>query len=81
VLDVDAQDVLELCSARDQEPVEAVAANGPDPPFGERIRVWCPKRGADDLDGLASEDVVEGAAELTVAVVDQKPDRSRALRQ
>jgi hypothetical protein len=80
VVDVDAEDVLELFAARDQEPVEAVAANGPDPPFGERVRVWCPKRGADDLDRLASEDVVEGAAEFTVAVVDEKPDRRRALR-
>ena len=81
VLNVDAQNMLELFSARDQEPVEAVAANGPDPPFGERVRVWCPKRGADEFDLLASKDVVEGAAELTVAVVNQKPDRLRALGQ
>jgi hypothetical protein len=81
VLDVEAQDMFELFAARDQEPVKAVSANGPNPPFGERVRVWRPERGADDLDPLASEDVVEGAAELTVAVVDQKPDRSRAFRQ
>ena len=31
VLNVDAQNMVELFSARDQEPVEAVAANGPDP--------------------------------------------------
>jgi hypothetical protein len=80
VLDVDAQDMLELFAARDQEPVEVLAADGADPALGEHVRVWCPKRGADDLDAFALEDVIEGAAELTVAVVDQKPDRPRALR-
>jgi hypothetical protein len=28
----------------------------------------------DDLDPLAAEDLVEGAAELAVAVVDEKPN-------
>ena len=81
VLDVDTQDTIELSAACDQEPVEAVAANRADPALGERVRVRRPKRGADDLDALALEDVVEGAAELAVAVVDQEPDRPRALRE
>jgi hypothetical protein len=81
VLDADAQDTLELAAARDQEPVEALAADGADPALGERVRVRRPKRGADDLDAFVLEDVIERAAELAVAVVDQEPDRPRALRE
>jgi len=79
VVDVDAEDVFELPAAADQEPVEAVAADGADPAFGERVRVRRPKRGADDLDTLVAEDVVEGAAEFGVAVVDQETDRPRSF--
>src|SRR6266542_1339058 len=71
VVDVDVQDALELPAAGDEEPVEAVAADGADPAFGERVGLGRPKWGADDLDALASEDRVERAAELAVAVVDQ----------
>ena len=50
VVDVGAQDMFELSAASDQEPVEAVPADGADPALGERVRVRCPKRCADDLD-------------------------------
>jgi hypothetical protein len=81
VLDVRAQDALELSAADDQKPVEAVAADGADPAFGERVRLRHPERGADDLDAFALEDGVEGAGELAVAVVDQEADRRRSLGQ
>jgi hypothetical protein len=45
VIDVDAEDTLELRAAADQEPVEAVAADGADPAFGERVCLWCAERG------------------------------------
>jgi hypothetical protein len=79
VVDVDAQNALKLLAAADQEPVEAVAADGADPAFGERVCFRCAKRGADDLDAFASEDVVEDATELAVAVVDQEAGRCRSL--
>jgi hypothetical protein len=60
VVDVDAQDTLKLPAAADQEPVEAIAAGGADPAFGERVCLRRAKRGADDLDALAAEDLVEG---------------------
>src|SRR2546430_17378994 len=75
VVDVDVQDARELPAAGDEEPVEAVAADGADPAFGERVGLRRPKWGADDLDALASEDLVERAAELAVAVVDQESGR------
>src|SRR5881396_3258435 len=78
VVDVDAQDALELSAAADQEPVEALASDGADPSFGERVRRRCTKRGANDLDAFA-EDLVEGATELAVAVVDQEPGQYRSL--
>jgi hypothetical protein len=79
VVDVDAQNALELSAACDQEPVEAVAADGADPAFGERVCLRRAKRGADDLHALAAEDHVEVAAELAVAVVDQETGRCRSL--
>ena len=81
VVDVDAQDALKLPAAADQEPVEAIAANGADPAFGERVCLGRAKRGADGLDALASEHLVEGAAELAVAVVEQEPGRCRSPGQ
>jgi hypothetical protein len=81
VVDVDAQDALKLVATDDQEPVEAVAPNGADPAFGERVCPRRSKRGANDLDVFALEDVVEGAAEFAVAVVDQEANRCRAVRE
>jgi hypothetical protein len=72
VADVDAEDVLELAAADDQEAVEAFSAHAADPAFGVGVRVWRLHRRPDDLDVFASEDRVEGAAELRVAVVDQE---------
>jgi hypothetical protein len=70
VVDVHAKDALELSAAGDQEPVEAVAANRANEALGDRIRLRRPKWRADDLDAFAFEDVVEGAAELAVTIVD-----------
>jgi hypothetical protein len=75
VVDVDAEHLLELSPADDQDPVEAVAADGADPALGERVRLRRPKRCADDLDAVASEDLVEDTAELAVSVVNQEADR------
>ena len=79
VIDVDVQDTLKLLAAAGQEPIEAVAADGADPAFGERVCLRCAKRAADDLDALAAEDLVEGMGELAVAVADQKTRRCRSV--
>jgi hypothetical protein len=71
MVDVDAEHLLELSPADDQDPVEAVAADGADPALGERVCLRRPEWCADDLDALASEDLVEGAAELAVPIMDQ----------
>ena len=81
MVDVDAQDALELRAADDQEPVEAVPANGADPALGKGVRLRRPERSADDLDAFAPEDGVEGAAELAITIVDQEPRRHRSLAE
>ena len=60
VVDVDAKDTFKLSAAADQEPVEAVAADGAHPALGERVRLRRPEGGADDLDALATKDLVKG---------------------
>ena len=62
--------MLEVSAVEDQEPVETLSANGADEALGDRVRLRRPKRCADDFDALASEHLVEGAAELAVAIVD-----------
>jgi hypothetical protein len=42
VADVDREDSFELPSVDDQDPVEALAAHGADPPFDEGVRAGCP---------------------------------------
>jgi hypothetical protein len=44
VLDIDPQDVLEVASADDQEPVQALAADGADPALRVRVRPRRPQR-------------------------------------
>ena len=75
MVDVDAKHLLKLSPADDQDPVKAVAADGADPALGERVRLRRPERCADNLDTLASEDLVEDTAELAVSVVNQEADR------
>src|SRR5918994_6328732 len=72
---VDAEHVLEVAAAEDEDAVEAVGADGADPALGEGVRVRRLDGCADYLDAFAPEDVVEGVAELRVAIVDENPER------
>ena len=76
MVDVDAEHLLELSPSDDQDPVEAVAADGADAALGERVRVRRPERCADDLDAVALEDLVEDTAELAVSVVNQTAEQA-----
>ena len=64
VIDVGVQDALELATAGDQHPVEALAPHGADEALGKRVGLRSLDRCSDDLYPLAAEDLVEGAAEL-----------------
>src|SRR5262249_60120642 len=70
--DVGDEGMLEVASAEDQEPVEALAANAADPAFGVGARLRRSYRRFDDANAFGAEDLVELAAELAVAITDQK---------
>src|SRR6266540_3251236 len=72
---VNAEHVLEVAAAEDEDSVEAISAESADPALGVSVRVRRLDRRVDHPDALTPEDLVEGAAELRVAVVDEKPER------
>jgi hypothetical protein len=71
--DEDAQRVFEVAAAEDEQPVEALGADGAHEPLGVGVCSWCPDGRVDHLDPFGAEHLVEGGAELAVSVVDQKP--------
>ena len=71
---VEAEHVLQVAAVDDQNPVEALPAEGADPTLGIGVRVWGSDRRADDLHVLAAEELIEGATEFAVAVVEQEPE-------
>jgi hypothetical protein len=75
VVAVDAEHVLEVVAAEDEDAIEAVGAERTYPAFGVGVRVRCLDRCADHLDALAAEDLVEDVTELCVPVVDEEPER------
>src|SRR5436190_11332493 len=79
VTDVERENAFEVSAAHDQEPVEALAPDGADPSFDERVRAGRPHGCADRPDALEAEDLVERRRELAVTVMDQEPDRLRAI--
>src|SRR6266511_627662 len=72
---VETQHALEMTAANDKDSIEAVRADSSHPAFGVRVRVRRPNRRPDHLHPVGTEDLVERAAELRVAIVDQKPER------
>ena len=63
---IDPKHVLELPSAEDEQPVEALASHAADPALGVCVRVGCLNGRADHSQSLAQEDLIEAAAELRV---------------
>src|SRR2546425_6435286 len=76
---VDVQDALNLRTAADQDPIEAFAPQRADQALGVSVGPRCPNRRSDDIDALASEDIVEHAGELRVPIVDQEASRGGSL--
>jgi hypothetical protein len=58
---VEAEHLLEVAAVDDQNPVEALAAEGADPSLGVRIRIRSSDRCPDDPHALAAEDLVAEA--------------------
>jgi hypothetical protein len=70
-----------VSTPEDEDPIEAVVADGAYPALGERVRVRRLHGRPDHLDSLAAKDLVESPAELAVTVVDQQPERPFLLAQ
>src|SRR6266498_1988875 len=56
MIDVDAEHLLELSPADDQDPVETVTSDGADPALGKRVRFRGLEGCADHFNTLAAED-------------------------
>jgi hypothetical protein len=76
VRDVDPKDLLEVTSANDEQPVEALSADRPHPAFGVGVGVRGLHRCDQHLGALGAEHVVEAAGELRVAVAQHKAQPS-----
>jgi len=63
----------------DQQPIEELAAQGPDHPFAGSVRSGCLRRAGENPDAFRCEYGVEGIRELACTVPDQELDRCRAL--
>jgi hypothetical protein len=81
VLDVGAEDSLEMAAVEDQEPVEALGTDGADEALGDGIRFGRSDWRAEDPDSLAAEDLVEGAGVLAVTVAIRKRIRCSAKKR
>jgi hypothetical protein len=73
MLDVDPKHLLEVVSADDQQPVQALGADGADPALRMRVRSGCPYRREEHLATLRPEDLIEAAGELRVSIAEQEP--------
>jgi hypothetical protein len=73
MLDEDAQHALEVAAVEDQQPVEALGADGSDESLGDGVCLRRPYGRRDDPDAAGTEYLVERPAVLAVAVADQEP--------
>jgi hypothetical protein len=69
---IDMKDLFELAAAEDEPPVEPLATHAADPALGVGVGVRRLDRCADHDDPFTLEDLIEAAAELGVAIVDEE---------
>jgi hypothetical protein len=65
---VDSKDSVQVRASHDQQPVQALGTDRADKPFCDGVRVGRLDRCQPHLGALRAEEVVEGAAELRVAI-------------
>src|SRR6266540_5790559 len=81
VLDIDPEDLLEVTAADDQQPVEALDADGPHPSLRVGVGVGGLHWRQDHLGVLRAEHVVEGTAELRVTIADEEAHAASLVLQ
>ena len=66
------QDLLEMAPTEDEEPIEALSADGPDEALRERVRSRTSNLRLDGPETLCAENFVEAGGELRVSVSDEE---------
>ena len=72
VVPVFGEDGFEMAAAQDEEPVQALPADGADKPLADRVRSGRPDGRLDDPDPIGCEDGAEGRGELGVAISNEE---------
>jgi hypothetical protein len=72
VLDVHPEHLLQVPAARDEQPVQALGADGTNPPLGVGVGVGRLYRRDQHLGSLRAEHVVEPTAELGVTIANKE---------
>jgi hypothetical protein len=72
VLDVDPEDLPQVTTADDQQPVEALGAHRTNPPLRVGVRVRRLHRRHEHVDTLRLKHVIEPAAELRVSIANEE---------
>jgi hypothetical protein len=75
VAGVRPQDSLEVPSAANERPVQALRSDRSDPSLGEGVGPRSPVRSPDDVDSYRAEDLVERPGELRVPIADEEDRR------
>jgi len=81
VLDVNPKDLLEVASADEQQPAQALGADGADPALRVGVRVGRTHRCHQHLGALGAEHIVERPRELRITVTQHKAQLSALLAQ
>jgi hypothetical protein len=72
MVDEDANDLLEMLTVEDQEPIQTLRANRPHEPFRDTVCLRSAKRRANNLYPLAFENSVKTLGELVIAIANQE---------
>ncbi len=75
------EDALKMLLVQDQQPIEALRANGAHEPLCDPVRLRGAKRRAKDLDSIASQHLVKTLGEFLVSVANQEAERLWAFCQ
>jgi hypothetical protein len=81
MIHVFSENDFEMVAAEDEEPVQALPADGADAPLGDGVRARRSDGRLDDPDPVGCEDGVEGGGELGVAISNEEAGRRRRFRE
>ena len=79
VADEHPKNPFQVSAVDDQDPVEALSAQGADEALGDRVGLRRFDGSSDDLDAAGAEDLIEGIRELGVVVTEQESQGTLAL--